>query len=159
MSQPTKKIRSYHQEAEVPVFRSVQGQYVVGPAVISEFLPELFKAITQESRAKTIFPGKLDLRPAYEIKMVQEFPAGKSSSYFYYPSLKREDQAYTTCIDIIAGTVEKDSATGLRNQVLATLRNDGYNWRMQVNSVDDLAVDPDVLCRLAEKYAARASQN
>jgi len=159
MSQLTKRIRSHRQEIEVPIFKSVQGEYIVGSSIMDNFLPELFEALQQESRSKTIFPGKLDVRPAYDIKMVQEFPAGKSGSFFYYPGLNREDHVYTTCIDIIAGTVEKDSAIGLSNQVLATLHNDGHNWRMRVNSVDDLAVNPDVLYKLAEKYAAKASQN
>lgn len=131
-------------------FRSFARDFVIGQGIMNGFLPELFIALKEEKDKRKL---RLELKPNYDILLVRELPGGKHTFAYYYPKQERADDIYTARVDILASVFapgKTDAFYG--NVVLATLPVTTTVHNLHVNPFDNLAVDPEVLYRVAEKH-------
>jgi hypothetical protein len=119
-----------------------------------DFLPELFRVLKEEARQHKPDCRNPGILPAYDIRMVRIMPSGQEDSVFYYPNHTNIDDIYNARLEIVAGTIELDSATGLRNALLATVEQNCTGLVLNVRSVKNLAVDPEVLYNFFGRYSS-----
>lgn len=138
-------------------YKSTEGEYTLDSRMHSGFLPDFYARSKAASSEMPEIPYHKELRPSFDIRLEGVLPGSKKPhGMIYFPGSDMVDIAFMNRVVIYASTVEKDSATGTRREVLATLNTDGISWYMHVNSIDNLAIDPKALLECAEQYAAKS---
>jgi hypothetical protein len=127
-------------------FESTEQAIAVQKEIMGQFLPELYYALRAESDKRAVEPHHR--MPIYDILLISGFPNSGRFGETYHP---RNVSFFASKIEILAAQVH-DGRIGAPTLLACMDRNETPGNVLHVYARKDLAVDPSVLCSVAQRY-------